>query len=267
MLTPSRSLALHAGSGTELPKVPGLNALYGAGVKPRHGEVIMIAGRGGTQKSGLALWYVSQMNLPTVYFSADMSPMQASIRLVCSTMGQTTLEVERGIADGFTDVYQSYLKDSQITFSFGMPLRFEAVDREMDAYVELHDRFPEVVVFDNLMDFDGADSEYSAQMEVMSSASGFARDTGASVIVLHHASDKTWSARDDPWAPPNRAEIKNGLVEKAELALTVALDAHTLDYRIACVKQRMGPSDPTARSFVTLTADPARTQFRQKLRM
>ena len=39
MLTPSRSLALHAESGRELPRVPAFDAIYRRGVRPRHGEV------------------------------------------------------------------------------------------------------------------------------------------------------------------------------------------------------------------------------------
>lgn len=265
MLTPSRSLVLNAESGRELPRVDAFSALYARGVRPRHGEVIMIAGRSGTQKSGLALFWVAQMNLPTLYFSADMSPFTASARLASMFTGDTTEMVEAGMAAGgkYREKYIKALGGSRITFSFGSPIRWERLDNELEAYVELHNAWPEVIVFDNLMDFENAEADYTVQMAVMSNATELARETGATVIVLHHASDKSWEAKSDPWSPPSRDQIKNGLAEKPELALTVALDPHSYMYRIACVKQRMGPSDPTGQSFATIKCIPSLTRFEE----
>ncbi|HEX2905048.1 MAG TPA: AAA family ATPase [Jatrophihabitans sp.] len=263
MLTPARSLSLNADAGRELPRVEAFEALYHAGVRPRHGQVIMIAGRSGTQKSGFALYWVAQMNLPTLYFSADMSAFTASSRLACMFTGDTTEMVEAGMAAGdpHRARYLESLADSRITFSFGSPINWHAIDQELEAYIELWDAYPEVMVFDNLMDFDGAESDYTAQMEVMSLLTELARNTGATIFVLHHASDKSWEAKTDPWRPPSRDQVKGGLSEKPELSLSVALDPTTLDYNIACIKQRMGPCDPTAGRYVTLRADPERTRF------
>ena len=263
MLTPSRSLSLHAESGHELPRVPAFSALYQRGVRPRHGEVIMVVGRSGTQKSGFALFWAASMNLPTLYFSADMSAFTASSRLASMATGDTTEMVEAGMAgsEKDRDRYLQALAPSNITFSFGSPITWRAVDEEMEAYVELWDRFPEVIVFDNLMDFENAESDYTEQMAVISNATEMARATGATVILLHHASDKSWEAKADPWAPPSRDQVKNGLSEKPELSLSVALDPTSLEYRVACIKQRMGPCDPTARTYATLRCEPDKTRF------
>jgi hypothetical protein len=263
MLTPKRSLSLHADSGRELPRVPAFAALYARGCRPRHGEVVMIAGRSGTQKSGLALFWVAQMNLPTLYFSADMSPFTASSRLASMVTGDTTEQVERGMAAGGVSRarYLTALAPSRITFAFGSPITWPALDEELEAYVELWDEYPQVIVCDNLMDFDGSEADYTAQMAVMSGLTELARSTGATVIVLHHASDKSWEAKTDPWAPPSRDQVKGGLSEKPELSLSVALDPHSLEFRIAVIKQRMGPSDPTARKYAVLWCEPERTRF------
>lgn len=261
MLSPGRALALNAEAGKPLPKVPGLRDLYAAGTTPRHGEVVMIAGRSGHQKSGLALWYVAQMNLPTLYFSADMSAFTASSRLASMVADQTTEEVEEGMRRGFGPDYQDMLADLRITFSFGSPITWRQVDEELQAYVELWDEWPQVIVIDNLMDVADAESDYTVQMAAMSTVTEIARETGATVIVLHHASDKTPNALTNPYDPPARSEIKNGLAEKPELCLTVALDPHTHNYRIATVKQRMGPNDPSGRRFVVLRAEPSKTRF------
>ncbi len=223
----------------------------------------MIAGRSGTQKSGLALYWVAQMNLPTLYFSADMSAFTASSRIASMMTGDNTEMVEAGMAAGgeHRARYLEALADSNITFSFGSPITYRAIDEELEAYVELWDAYPEVIVFDNLMDFDGAESDYTEQMAVMSNATELARATGATVMLLHHASDKSWEAKSDPWSPPSRDQVKGGLSEKPELSLSVALDPHSYEYKIACIKQRMGPSDPTARRFATIMCEPDKTRF------
>lgn len=267
MLTVARALTLHADSGRELPRVPAFHSLYAMGCRPRHGQVIMVVGRSGSQKSGLALFWVDEMSLPTLYFSADMSAFTASSRIASKRTGTTTEEVEAGMAsDGFErDVYLDAANESRIQFSFGSPISWRAVEEELEAYVELWDAYPEIVVFDNLMDFEGAESDYTEQMAVMQGVTELARNTGITVIILHHATDKSWDAKNDPWAPPSRDQVKGGLSEKPELSLSVALDPNDLTFRIAVIKQRMGPQDPTARRYAMLLCEPEKTRFHRKL--
>ncbi|WP_263729934.1 AAA family ATPase [Cellulomonas sp. SG140] len=262
MLTASRALSLSSQSSPELPRVAALDDLYRMGVRPRQGEIIMIAGRSGTQKSGFALWWVLNMGLPTLYFSADMTPFQASVRIACSATNKTTEQVELGMADEAIAPAIRHAVDSvPITFSFGSPITWHAVDDELTAFVELWNAYPAVIVIDNLMDIEGASADYTAQMEAMQNIADLSRATGSTVLVLHHASDKSWEAKSDPWKPPSRDQVKGGMSEKPELSLSVALDPTSYIYRIACLKQRMGPSDPSAQTFATLRADPARTRF------
>lgn len=223
----------------------------------------MVAGRSGSQKSGFALWLVDEWDLPTLYFSADMSPFTASARLASKRFGLTTESVEKVMHEGgqIHREMMANLDKSKVDFSFGSPISWRQVDEELAAYVELWDRYPEVMVFDNLMDFDGAESDYAAQMEVMQGLTELSRETGATVIVMHHASDKSWDARGNPWSPPSRAEIKGGLSEKPELSLAVALDPNSLAFHIAVIKQRMGPQDPTAKRWRTLKCEPELTRF------
>lgn len=223
----------------------------------------MVAGRSGTQKSGFALFWTAQMNLPTLYFSADMSAYTASSRLASMFTGHDTEMVEANMALGgeHRQRYIDALAESNITFSFGSPIKWRTVDEELDAYVELHNAWPEVVVFDNLMDFEGAESDYTEQMAVMSNVTDLARATGTTVIILHHASDKSWDARTDPWSPPSRDQIKNGMAEKPELTLSVGLDPRSHHYQVACLKQRMGPSDPTGNTTATILCQPSITRF------
>lgn len=264
MLTAKRALALNVESGRPLPRVDELAALYAGGTIPRHGEVIMVAGRSGTQKSGFALWWVNKMNLRTLYLSADMSAFTASARIASTRSGMTTPQIEAAMADPDSDEaahIEDCLAGSNIQFSFGSPITWRNIDTELDAYVELWDEYPEVIVADNLMDFENAEADYTEQMAVMQMATELARNTGATFLILHHASDKSWDARTDPWNPPSRDQIKNGMAEKPELTLGVALNPHTGEYNIATLKQRMGKCDPTGRTFITLRCEPELTRF------
>lgn len=204
MLTASRSLALNAEAGRELPRVDAFSALYAKGVRPRHGEVIMILGRSGSQKSGLALFWAAEMNLPTLYFSADMSAFTASVRLACKETGDDTEVVERAMAQGgpARDKYIEALDRLNITFSFGSPITWRQVDEELEAQLELKNEHARVIIFDNLMDFEGGETDYSEQMATMQTITELARTTGSTVFVLHHATDKSQEARTAPFDPP-----------------------------------------------------------------
>jgi KaiC/GvpD/RAD55 family RecA-like ATPase len=263
VLTPGRALTLNIESGTPLPRVPALDALYNAGTTPRHGEVVMIAGRSGSQKSGFALWWVQQMGLPTLYFSADMSAFTASARIASTMAGLTTEEVEVVMrVDGEEKRELLHLMaTSKVKFSFGSPITWWQIDDELNMWVEAFDSWPAVIVIDNLMDVDGAEADYAMQMEAMQRFTELARETGATVIVLHHATDKGHDASVDPYNPPARRDIKNGLGEKPELCLGVAIDPYTNLFKIATLKQRMGKSDLTGKTFIRLQAEPAKTRF------
>lgn len=244
-----------------MPHIPALEALYRKGLKIRKGELLMLAGRSGTGKSAFALWLVAMWNLPTLYCSADMSSYQASTRLACMRTGRTAAEVEIGMKNGQRQAILDSLKDLNITFSFASPITWKGIGEEMDAYVELHDKWPSVICLDNLLDFQGCEADYAAQMAVMQDLSALSRMTGATIIVLHHATDKSLDARNNPFAPPNRSEIKNGLSEKSECTLSVGLNPHTGQFNVAIIKQRSGPSDPSAQSYATLQSFPDKNQF------
>lgn len=267
MISPSRALTASVASGVALPEIPSFRDLYakledgGLEVVPRRGEVVMVAGRSGSQKSGFVMYWVEQMGLPTLYFSGDMSKFTASARLASIRTGLTTQQVESAIANGGGEWISEKLSDSQVAFSFETPIRLDRIELQLEAWVEVYDSYPEVIVVDNLQDVAGAESDYSAQMEVMQILTELARHTGATVIVCHHASDKSWDAKTDPFAPPSRDQVKNGLSEKPSLTLCCSFDPNTGRFFLACTKQRMGPCDPTARRVVSLLAQPKLTRF------
>ena len=265
MLRADRSLRLNIGGAPELPHVQALEDLYAYPCRPRRGDVVMIVGRSGSGKSTLALFLAAEMNLPTLYFSADMTGYEASIKVACSRLEEDVDGIEEMVEGGSESAALVYdtLRDVNITFSFG-EITWRGVEAEVEAYVELHNQYPEVIVIDNLMDVEGCDTEYAAQQEAMQFLHNLARVTGATVIIMHHATDKSRDAEADPYRPPARKDIKNGLGEKPQLTLGVALNPFNNEFSIAVLKQRMGRSDQTGRSYVTIQAVPSHSSFRKK---
>lgn len=261
MLGASQALVQNTSQPAALPLVEELTPLYDLGVAPRRGEVIMIAGRSGSGKSSFALWLTEQWGLDTLYFSADMSARQASSKLAAMLTDTPVGEVENGMVNGDQAYYLEALERSRIKFSFRSPIRWDHAIEEINTWVTLHNRYPEVMVFDNLMDFENAESEYSEQMFVMQALSDLSRETGATILILHHASDKSWDADSRPFRPPSRREVKGGLSEKPEMTLSVALNNQVNDFHVAPIKNRMGFQDPTGDSFATLVTDPTKNRY------
>ena len=265
MLRVDRSLRLNIQGAPELPRVDAFTDLYKWGWRPRRGDLVMIAGRSGSGKSTFAEFLVAEMGLPTLYFAADMTPYEASIKLACSRLRATTEQVEEMIEGGMGEEIFSMLAEVPITFSFG-EITWKGIAVEMDAYVELWNRYPEVIVIDNLMDVEDCESDYTMQQEAMQFFTNISRETGATVIVLHHATDKSRDANIDPYMPPARKEIKNGMSEKPQNILTVALNPFSSEVNVAVVKQRMGKADQSAAQYTAIYAipDESRYEFRPK---
>ena len=266
MLTASRSLNTSWAAAPELPRIAALTGLYQLGVRFRRQMVMMISGRSGHQKSGFALFlctHWAMQGLRILYLSADMSSFTASTRIAGMLLDLTTEEVEFEMKQGGERAKRvlDVLANLPIVFAFDSPISGRTIDDNLNAYVEVWDEFPDLIVVDNLMDIEGCDSDYTAQMDALQKLTAIGRETGSAMLVLHHATDKNLQAINDPYSPPSRDQVKGGMSEKPELSLSVALNPHTFEYKVACIKQRMGPSDPSANMYATLRADPAKTRF------
>ena len=137
-----------------------------------------------------------------------------------------------------------------------VPCRNDAalLERCLDSFANQKRPADEVIVVDNLMDIEGCNADYVAQQEAMQVLNDLALTTGSTVIVLHHATDKSFEASADPYAPPARKEIKNGMSEKPQNIVTVAVNPHSEEVRVVPVKQRMAKSDPTGKRWTPLRA-------------
>lgn len=255
MLTASR--ALHrAKAATPLPLVEALLPLHALGVLPRLGQLMMVVGVPGAGKSTFALWYAHKVGLPTLYFSADMAAHTATTRLGALITGKSVAFVAEAIEGGGLDFISGEMEESNIQWCFDSSPSMQDLADELDAYVELWDEYPALIVVDNAMNVEGSSDEGSGGLRfILSELHRLARETGSAVLVLHHAREE-----GNPLEPPARDKIQGKVAQLPELIITVALDGD--EFRLAPVKNRNGFQDPTGKTFRVLTAEPDYASFK-----
>lgn len=257
MLTPSRALSL-AGQAEPLPRVQELESLYRFGFLPRRGQFLLIAGQPGSGKSTFALWWAVKLNLRTLYFSADMDEFTAITRLASVLTGYTVENVVSAIENGAESYFEDILSESKIQFCFDSGPTLEDIADEIDAYVEVWDEFPELIVIDNAMNVEAEMGEEHAGLRlVFKEVHRLAREIAAAVFMLHHTREE-----GNPRRPQPRNAIQGKVAQLPERILTVALDDTDNCFMFSPVKNRSGKQDPTGGIFFRLTAEPEKASFR-----
>lgn len=265
MLRADRAMRLNADKGKDLPKIPALRDLYDNGFAPSEGMLMMIAGRSGSQKSGFAMWLADNWGLDTLYMSLDMQPYMATSRLAAMRMGipsssiKAALEYDAaGVSVGREEVLENVAK-SKVQFSFGTTTA-ASIEQQLEAWVEVYNSYPQMIVVDNLMDLEGAETDFSIQSEWMQFLSEITMSTGSTVLVLTHMRE-TDREHGKEWLPGPRSEIRNKLDQKPRLILSIGLNPHTNAFNVAIVKQTLGKQDSSGSTFATLRAEPEVTRF------
>lgn len=238
-----------------LPQVHQLSALYAAGFKPRHGEVIMIGARSGAAKSSFVIWLCVQMDLPTLYYSADQNTYEATTRAIAAKTGLTIDEIEGRLNKGETPPDQA-----PISWCFDQNPSISDLQEEMDAYVEAHDAWPQVIVLDNLLNvYHGHEGNTTGFDEVLKFLKEKAGESGATVFVLHHC--QAGVNMKDPHNPQPKYALLEKVDKLPQQILTLGLNQQTGELRVALVKSRMTTCDETGETYSSLKADQARCTF------
>lgn len=261
MLSASRSLSKARATGEPLPSLDHLLDLREGyfRYRPRRSEVTMIAGMPGSQKSGFAIWLVSQFNVPTLYFSADMAQHTAISRLAAAVTGDTIDSVKDAMFMGQQAYYEDALDGSPVRFVYNPNPTMQDVVGELDAWVEAWDSFPQVIVIDNLLDVvpSAGDTEHSGYKVTLLETKTLARETSAAIFILHHMSE----TGTDPDRPAPRKAVMGKASQSPENILSVALPPESDEFLVSVVKHRSGPSDATGKRFERLRITPERNRF------
>lgn len=259
-LVQARSQSQSLGEPLHLP----IQGLRERNIDIRKGQVTMIAAAPGAGKSMLtqALLHAGRdgQKNTVLYFSADSGPevMHERAGALSTNLDQNT--IREMVENGNTETVDAAIKakHSHITYSFrGSPSQEYIID-ELTAYVELHGRFPEVVVMDNLKDL--ADEEDADEFRALEDAIIFlkdlARDSGAAVIGLHHVAGYL----EDGNQPIPLSGIRGKVSKTPALILTLYKPSEA-ELRISVVKNRNGEVDSSGGFWIPLNVDAARMRF------
>lgn len=237
-------------SGQFLPDV--FLPLGRAGIRFREGTAAYIAGVPGSMKTGLALYLVGRMALPTLYFSADSEDFEMVERAGAMVSGDPMTAVRAN-----PGAYAEALDSLPIRMVFNDAPSYDDVVLELAAYHEIHGVFPRVIAIDNMLNLVGeSDDEWSSHRDHAKVIHKVTRITGALVLVLAHmGEDKV----DPSNSPQPRTKLQGKVAHLPKLILSLAFDGQVL--KVAAVKNRFGPADASGKTFVQLWCDPARNRF------
>jgi hypothetical protein len=240
------SIASERATGRPLPRAAGFEALSQAW--PEGGTLAMFAGRTGSMKSTFALSLALRMGASCLYFSMDQQPRTMMPRTAAAYLGRPLASVKDDLRSGAREWYAQRLTNCRLSFAFG-PQTMRTIGLEVDAYLEFWDKWPEIIIIDNLVNLDVDSEGYHAQVWAMGQLERLAAVTGASVWVLHHCGEF-----GDYGFPPPRSAIRNKVVDSPELIFTLGYDGAGL-LRVAVVKNRDNVADPEATRWAQFAVD------------
>ena len=243
-------------AGVPIPTPGPFRPLEAAEIRFRRGQVVMIAAQPNGGKTLASLAFAVAANVPTLYVSADTDDRTMLTRSAAIVSQQTVAEIEELLDHGGREMVEDDIDTlSNLRFSFDPSPSMEDIDLEVQAFEEAFGEPPHLLVVDNLLNVSGGGDEWGGLRSTMSDLHSLARASEACIIVLHHISE---SNNRDPRFPASRFHLMGKIAALPEMILTVGMDSQEGLFRVAAVKNRSGPHDPTGETYTTLYVDAAR---------
>lgn len=221
----------------------------------RRGQVSLVVAAPGVGKTAFAL-DVAKRSAPhrAFYFCVDTDPLDMTGRAIASVTGEPVPRDEGDLGE-YVAYFRPQLAEAMghVTWCFDGGPSVSDVFEEVECYGAVYGAYPELVTVDNLtsLELDG-EMGYTAIQEALSQLNQLARESGAHVMVLHHATG-LYEDGDKP-IPLSGVEQKAG--KRVAMVLTMTRMGSSL--RVYPVKNRGGKADARAHHFVSLTTDLAR---------
>jgi KaiC/GvpD/RAD55 family RecA-like ATPase len=232
--------------------LPGMfPSLLERGISLRHGELALAAGAPGSGKSSLALALAVRCGQPTLYFSADTTKENVTIRLLSMLTGMDQRAAEEAKKNDPLWASQVLQAASHIAIDPNSSPTLEHIENSINAFREFGTD-PSLIVIDNAQDvaFDTGDT-WQALHTLMRELRWWARSTNAATLVLHHTRQENWNGQ----APPLYA--LQGKIS-AVPAMVLTLSAENPGFLGVCAaKNRYGAASPTGTEVNWLAYDPA----------
>lgn len=241
---------------------PGLTipypALVAAGVRIQPGQTSLTVAAPGAGKSQFWANLAHRMHYPTLFWSADTDQHDATARTLAMWLGIPATEVEQKLGD---ETWRPWMfeklgtRADHIDWVFDSHIEALVVGQRMDAFAEIHGKYPALVVIDNLSNvIIEPENEFAEIKTFMSLMQKLARNSKAHVAVLHHSTGKY----EDGTVPIPQGGAAQNPFKTPELGLTLWRPQPTR-LSVGIVKNRGGFSDPGAKHPVNLDVDFSRS--------
>ena len=246
MQTLSRSVRREAEGGQPLPAP--FRSWEQHGIRFRQSSVSMLAGIPGSNKTMLALNAIANMGVSTLMFSTDSSLETVRARLLSIATGEKTEATESWAYAQPERAEQALQRFDFMALDFRPDPDLDHIWLSAYAYHEREGMYPSQIVVDIASDI-GHDTgdEWGSLRDLMRQSKVLARETGAHVLLVHHASDSQSTKRPCP----RRSDIHGKVSAIPEVIVTCGTDDQDRLY-VACVKNRWGRSDKNADSPIPM---------------
>lgn len=221
----------------------------------RKGNLSMLFGEPGSHKTRIMLNAVVNMAVPTMAFSTDSDQDTVASRLLAMATKTPTDETENWLAQDPDRCQQILSRYDFIRWDFRPDPSMDDIWYGLHAYHEVEGQWPELIVVDIASDV-GHDvgEEWSSLRDLMQQSKIIARETGAHVLVLHHASDSPSTKKPCP----RRSDMSGKLAARPAMVISCGM-TDTQELHVAVVKNRHGRADKNADNHFRMALDADRS--------
>lgn len=243
-------------AGEPLPPV--FSSFEKLNVGLRRGQAVLVGAAPGVGKSVLALTYVLEMKVPTLYLAMDSDAPSMAARVYSRVKNVSHRYAEELVDSGDPQVSLALDDINWVDFQFPeSPDIKEVVDRTR-AFAEVQGEYPHLIVIDNLMDLSVGEDEATTYKEGIVAAVRLARASKAAVLVLCHVMGEYEDG--DKIIPQGGFLYK--IAKKPSLALTMNHGTDPQSLWVSVVKNRSGPSSANGKEYrVRLRRDYSRMKI------
>jgi hypothetical protein len=194
----------------------------------------MLAGVPGSHKTRIALNAMVNMRVPTLAFSTDSDQSTVASRLAAIATGTPTSVTETWLHQDQAKAQQVLAQYDFLRWDFRPDPDLDHIWLSLYAYAEAEGRYPDQIVVDIASDV-GHDTgdEWGSLRDLMRQAKVIARETGAHLLLVHHASDSERTKKPCP----RRSDIHGKIAAIPELIITCGTDWQG-QLHVAAVKNR-----------------------------
>jgi len=214
------------------------------------GQLSLWVAAPGGGKTLLALQIALQAGVPTLYVSADTDRTDQSVRAALA-LGWDGMD-PHGQETALSCI------PLNVQFSFESSPTAHDIAQECEAYALVWGQYPELIVIDTLAKVWSEGDETARNKDGVDKCQEIARETGAHVMLLHHA-QKAFDSGDKPIPLDG---LMSGVSKTPEQVVSMWRDDEDR-LTLAVIKNRSGRADPTAqrvRSHAVLNFEQMRVE-------